>query len=181
VRRLRAAWLWFADAAGVHHVCYASGLLLILGGSSGSAASYLAVADLAGPLARTPLGPVVEGLKQLLVLFATLGGTSVLIGGYLAEKRAHTLLCSAFVALGCGLGLLGAAQDVAALAAHPSGLVGYLTGFGRGLAGLGTLLGLAAQVRLLFPYAKPGRDHSLRARWRRFARHLREPAEPPAR
>jgi hypothetical protein len=146
-----SVYAWLDEEGGVEHLCYASGLLLVISGSAGNAASYIAVTQFGG-LSQTFLGPVVEGVRHILLFLATLGGTSVLIGGYLAEKRANTFLCSLFVGLGCGLGLLGVASDLLALAPNPAGLVSYLLSFTRGMAGLGTLLAVIAQVRLLFPH-----------------------------
>ncbi|MCA1814186.1 MAG: hypothetical protein LC624_09585 [Halobacteriales archaeon] len=147
---------WLDESGGVEHLCYASGLLLVISGSAGNAASYLAATNFAG-LAEAPiLGRVVEGVRHILLFLATLGGTSVLIGGYLAEKRYNTFLCSIFVGLGCGLGLLGVASDLFGIAPNPVGVVSYLLSFTRGMAGVGTLLALIAQVRLLFPH-KPRR------------------------
>lgn len=127
-------------------LAYLGGVLLLVGGGGGSAAFYVLLTSLAAELVPG-LGPVFRALQFAFVLVAALGGASVLVGGYLVEKRRPRLLCSTFIALGAGMGLAGLALQVVSLVrghGDPAQFArGWLT-----VAGLGTVFALLAQVRL---------------------------------
>lgn len=138
-------WKW----PSAHALAYAGGLLLLVGGGSGSASDALLVVAAADGVTPRTVEPVLAALEALLIFAATFGGTAVLIGGYVAEKRGHPWAATLLIMLGAGLGLLGFFLRLAERATDPVSLVAYVAGFLTGLVGLGTLLALLAQVRLV--------------------------------
>lgn len=125
------------------------GILLLAAGASGSATFFVGAITLGADYFPDFLRPALAALASVLRFVAALGGISVVVGGFLAARHAPRLLCSILITLGAGVGLVGFAFHVAMLLAQGQGLFPILAGFAAGLAGIGALLALIAQIKLI--------------------------------
>ena len=136
-----------------HVLAYAGGLILCVAGSAGNAATQLRVAEMVDRWLDEDsffvLKAGLDGVRVVLAAIAALGGTSVLIGGYLAEKRRPRFVCSTFISIGAGLALIGFVVQLGAAIVGKGSTLGYVASIVTTVTGVGSLLALLAQVRLL--------------------------------
>lgn len=124
-------------------LAFLSGILILLGGGSGSAALYVHLLAFAARQVEWLRLPLLL-LALVLPILAALGGITVMTGAFLYrdEKEHRGLL---LIEIGSGAGLLGAALGVAG--AVLSGLEGLraVGGALMTLSGIGVLLSLVAR------------------------------------
>ncbi|HVL87392.1 MAG TPA: hypothetical protein VM681_05215 [Candidatus Thermoplasmatota archaeon] len=127
-------------------LAYASGALLLLSGVSGSLGGLGGVLDAAS--LHPSMGEFAGAARHALGVVAALGGVSVLAGGFLAGRTPRAVP-AVLIGLGSGAGLLEFLARLAlAWAVAPRGPLPPELGVSATLAGVGTLLALAAQARL---------------------------------
>lgn len=116
---------------------------MLLAGSSGSAGFWI---FLLGLLARAVpgLAPWLAAVGLILAVLASLGGITVLVGGWIVQHRSRRL--GAFlIGVGAGAGLLGFLVHVLIVWLAGANVVAWLAGFLLSAGGLGIVLALVAQ------------------------------------
>ncbi|HLE97848.1 MAG TPA: hypothetical protein VI997_10795 [Candidatus Thermoplasmatota archaeon] len=129
-------------------LAYVAGVLLIVSGAGGGAGlvklAVSIVLSVLGPGANRALvlGVVFVGL--LLAFLASLGGVTVILGGWVVRR--HSRRAGAFlIALGAGVGLLGLILHAVALVWGGGSVLRWLLGVGTSLGGVGILLSVVAR------------------------------------
>lgn len=106
LRKAKRALTRRAPRKKVANAAYLAGVILLLAGATGNAVLYVYLIDLAAPHLPLELREVASLVSFLLVFLASLGGVSVILGGYLIE-RGHRIPGKFVVGLGAGSSLLG--------------------------------------------------------------------------
>lgn len=123
----------------VARAAYLAGGIMLLAGATGNAFLYVWLIDLAAPHLPQELREVAGVVAFLLVFLASLGGLSVILGGFLIGKG-HRRVGKFVVGLGASSSLLGFLLHVGVVT---------LQGGNPLLAAQGSLTGLTAVAILL--------------------------------
>jgi len=124
----------------------AGGILLLLSGVTGSLGLFGTLLELLTEFLSPPYDQIAYYIMMVLSFFASLGGGSVLLGGFLLYLN-HITTGKLLIRLGCGTGVLGFLVLV-----YPEAMKGSeaLLAFLTELAGSTGLLGIALSVSAMW-------------------------------